>query len=76
NHHNCVLAKSTFAVTVIMLAIFLFNLILGIWSMIPSVMERAADKVEVDDMQMTKGSPTSDNSSETEWEMKSVPKQS
>ncbi|CAL3972416.1 unnamed protein product [Diplocarpon coronariae] len=76
NHHNCVLAKSTFAVTVIMLAIFLFNLILGIWSMIPSAMERAADKVAVDDMQMTKGSPTPDNASETEWEMKNVPKQS
>jgi hypothetical protein len=33
---------------------------------------RAADKIEIDDMQATKGSPTSDNSDRV-WEMKSVP---
>ncbi len=46
--------------------------------MIPSATERAASKVEVDDMQMTKGSPVSDNNSvnnsDKEWEMKNVPK--
>lgn len=43
--------------------------------MIPSAAERAASKVDVDDMQMTKGSPVSDNNSDKEWEMKNVPKQ-
>jgi len=48
---------------------------LGIWSLIPSAAERAADKVEVDDMQMAKdGSPVSDRGSDKEWEMKSVSK--
>ncbi|CZS95404.1 uncharacterized protein RCO7_05738 [Rhynchosporium graminicola] len=75
NHHNCVLAKSTFATTIIMMFIFFLNLLLGIWSMIPSAMERAANDVEVDDMQMTKGSPVSDNASKPEWEMKNVPRQ-
>jgi len=40
--------------------------------MIPTAAMRAADKVEIDDMQATKGSPTSDNSDKA-WEMKSVP---
>jgi hypothetical protein len=43
--------------------------------MIPSAAERAASKLEVDDMQTTakgKGSPTSENSGEQNWEMKTV----
>jgi hypothetical protein len=55
--------------------IFLTNVILGIWSMIPSAAERAASKLEVDDMQTPakgKGSPTSENSGEQNWEMKTV----
>jgi len=44
--------------------------------MIPSATERAASKLDVDDMQASKGkgSPTSENSGEQNWEMKSVPK--
>jgi len=79
NEHYCLMAKGTFAVTVVMMVIFLVNTVLGIWSMIPSASERATFKIEIDDMQTTKGkrpsdSPTSDNSGEQNWEMKSVPK--
>jgi hypothetical protein len=44
---------------------------LSIWSLIPTAAQRAADKVEVDDMQM-KGGNNSDNNSDTNVEMKSV----
>jgi hypothetical protein len=46
-------------------------MLLGIWSMIPTAEERAANKMEIDDMQ-TKHSPMSDNS-ERSWEMKRYP---
>lgn len=36
-------------------AIFAGNLALGIWSMIPSAAERAADKMDIDDMQDSPG---------------------
>lgn len=80
--HYCQMAKGTFAVTVFMAAIFFLNVILGIYSMIPSAAERAANKLGVDDMQTSskkgKGfysdSPASDRSAEQNWEMKSVPK--
>jgi hypothetical protein len=49
---------------------FLLNLLLGIWSLIPTASQRAASKVGLDDMQ-TKHSPLSDNS-DREWEMKRV----
>jgi len=67
----CRQAKSAYAVTVIMMVIFLSNMLLGIWSMIPTAEERAANKMEIDDMQ-TKHSPMSDNS-ERSWEMKKYP---
>ncbi|TVY59082.1 hypothetical protein LCER1_G000700 [Lachnellula cervina] len=77
--HYCLMAKGTFAVTVFMMVIFVVNTVQGIWSMIPSASERAASKLEIDDMQTSKGkgasdSPTSDNSGEQNWEMKSHPK--
>ncbi|CAG8948770.1 hypothetical protein HYFRA_00001892 [Hymenoscyphus fraxineus] len=62
--HYCLMAKGTFAVTVIMVVIFLANLILSVWSCIPSAAQRAADKIDVDEMQM-KGGNGSDNGSET-----------
>jgi hypothetical protein len=71
NEHYCLMAKGTFATTVIMMSIFLVNMLLGIWSLIPSKSVRLAAKMDVDDMQ--KGSPTSD-SSERPWEMKSLPR--
>jgi hypothetical protein len=52
--------------------VFLLNMLLGIWSLIPTAEERAANKMEIDDMQV-KHSPMSDNS-EREWEMKKFPK--
>ena len=51
-------------------ATFLLNLLLGIWSLIPTASQRAANKIGLDDMQ-TKHSPLSDNS-DREWEMKRV----
>lgn len=47
--------------------------------MIPTAAERAASKIEIDDMQTTKGkraadSPTSDHSGEPNWELKSKSK--
>lgn len=70
NYGYCLQAKGAFAVTVVMLVTFLLNLLLGIWSLIPTASQRAASKVGLDDMQ-TKHSPLSDNS-DREWEMKRV----
>ncbi|RDW87628.1 hypothetical protein BP5796_03322 [Coleophoma crateriformis] len=69
NEHYCLMAKGTFATTVIMMVIFFLNMVLGIWSLIPSRGERATARLQVDDMQ--KGSPTSAHSSQ-EWEMKGL----
>ncbi|CZR55331.1 uncharacterized protein PAC_05218 [Phialocephala subalpina] len=76
DHHYCSMAKGTYATTVLMMVIFFLNFLLGIYSLIPSAGERAASKIEVDDMQM-KRSPVSSNGdgrSDKEWEMKAVPK--
>ncbi|RDL33134.1 Uncharacterized protein BP5553_08573 [Venustampulla echinocandica] len=51
NEHYCIMAKGTFAATVIMTFVFILHLILGIYSMIPTAAQRAADKIEIDDMQ-------------------------
>jgi len=71
NTHNCLMAKGTFATTVIMLTIFLFNLLLGIWSMIPTKAMRIARKTDVDELET---SPSSNTSGEKLWEMKAVPR--
>jgi len=71
NTHSCLMAKGTFATTIIMLMIFLINLVLGIWSMVPTKAMREARKTPVDDLEI---SPSSDNSGEKLWEMKSVPR--
>lgn len=89
--HYCLMAKGTFATTVIMMyallyplgpeehhtnkvhrVIFLLNTVLGIYSLIPSRGERAANKIEVDDMQMKHSPVSSDRGSDKEWEMKTV----
>jgi len=72
-YHYCLQAKGTFATTVVMAAIFFFNMVLGIYSLIPTAAQRAANKIDVDDMQTTKHSPLSDKDSDREWEMKKVP---
>jgi len=71
----CRQAKAAFAITVFMAFVFLLNLILSIWSMIPSAAERANRAMDVDDMQMAKDSPISNHSSDKQWELKSVPRQ-
>jgi len=71
NSHNCLLAKGTFATTCIMTAIFLSNLILGIWSAIPTTAMREARKTDVDELNE---SPSSAHSGEKLWEMKAVPR--
>ena len=54
-------------------ALFLVNMGLAIWSCIPTAAQRAASKIEYDDDQVSKGSPTSDHSDRhRQWEMKSV----
>jgi hypothetical protein len=66
NYHYCIMAKATFATTVVMAAIFFLNMALGIWSLIPSKRERSLNRMAVDDMQ--KHSPVSDRD-DKEWEM-------
>jgi len=72
NEHYCLMAKGTFAVTVVMATTFFLNLLLGIWSVIPTAAQRTANNVEVDEMQV-KDSPLSDDRSDKEWEMKGLP---
>jgi hypothetical protein len=72
NYHYCLQAKGAFATTVIMLVIFLFNFILGVYSLIPTAAQRANSKIAIDDMQ-TKHSPLADSISDKEWEMKRYP---
>jgi len=70
---GCKQAKASFAMSIVMCAIFFLNMILGIWSLIPSKAMREASKMEVDDLQAeTKGSPASENSAHGIWQMKSV----
>jgi len=45
-------------------------MLLGIWSMIPTYEERAANRIEVDDMQL-KDSPVSNHGNNKTWEMTS-----
>lgn len=51
-------------------AIFFFNMLLGIWSCIPSASDRAARKLGTDDMQMDE-SPVAEN--DKEWGARSKP---
>lgn len=71
NYNYCQQAKGAFAVTVFMLFLFVFNLILGIWSAIPTASQKASRKMDVDDLQ--DDSPTSE-SSDRRWEMSTVPR--
>jgi len=64
NEHYCKMAKGTFATTVVMAFIFFLNMLLGIWSMIPSAEERAINRLGLDD-----DSPVSNHSNDKTWEM-------
>ncbi|KAK0618176.1 hypothetical protein B0T17DRAFT_495230 [Bombardia bombarda] len=65
--NNCYMAKGTFAVTVFMVALYLFNLAIAIWSMLPNPELDMADSDEEDDhvRSTTPTGPTSDK----QWEM-------
>jgi len=79
NKHYCQMAKATFAVTVVMLAILFFHIPLSIYSLIPSAKARQAHahKSSLDsDVEMTKGSPISpvnDKNEEARWALGPVP---
>jgi len=47
-------------------AIFVANFGLAVWSLMPSAAQRAASKVEFDDMQVTEDSPISESSKKFE----------
>lgn len=73
NYGNCLQAKGAFAATVLMLATFLFNLGLAIWSIIPSKEEREARRTEIEERRL-EVSPVSEVSGEKAWEMRNVPR--
>jgi len=69
NKHNCDMAKGSFAASVIMIAIFTANLVLSIWSMIPTeAMKEARNSSKEDEM-----SPSSETSGEKLSEMRNMP---
>lgn len=70
----CMQAKGAFAVSCLLLIVFVFNLGLGVWSMIPSKEELKARREEREDLAayMPKGlgvSPVTTYSGEKGWEM-------
>jgi len=70
--HYCDQAKGLFAVTIFMIALFTVNVLIGIYSLIPTAATRAAAGIEVDDLQVEK--PKSSNFSNDgriykDWEM-------
>ncbi|KAI9817867.1 MAG: hypothetical protein M1827_000986 [Pycnora praestabilis] len=77
NVHYCQQAKAAFAVTCIMLALWILNSIVAIYSLIPTKSERAARATSVESVDSTnfKGyhSPGSDVSNQQQWEMQSFP---
>ncbi|KAI9753968.1 MAG: hypothetical protein M4579_004928 [Chaenotheca gracillima] len=67
NVHYCQMAKGTFAVTVVMLSVFVAQLVLAIYSVIPNKQMRHARKSSVDsDYAMTK-SPEAGMDQEQVW---------
>jgi ABC-type proline/glycine betaine transport system permease subunit len=60
NYGYCRQAKAAFAVSLIMLVVFLLNFLLGVYSLIPTASQRAANKIGIDDMQ-SKHSPLADS---------------
>ncbi|KAK1764824.1 hypothetical protein QBC33DRAFT_185116 [Phialemonium atrogriseum] len=62
---QCMMAKGTFAVTIFMLSVYLGNLGLAIWSMLPNKQQAEGDD---DDEASSSGSPITDK----QWEMQPV----
>jgi len=79
NARYCQMAKGTFAVTVFMMVIYLANTILGIYSLIPSRLERSVNALDLEDNLETsakgqgKDSPNSEANLDRPWEMKNLP---
>ncbi|KAF4632566.1 hypothetical protein G7Y89_g5564 [Cudoniella acicularis] len=74
NYHYCLMAKGTFGVSVFLMLVFFANFALGVWSMIPSAAQRAADRMEIDDMQSEAKMTGAGNESDSNLEMKHVQK--
>ncbi|KAI9724892.1 MAG: hypothetical protein M1812_000168 [Candelaria pacifica] len=72
----CQQAKATFAVTVIVLALFAINTILAIYNTIPSKEQKLARHASSDSGEEgnMKDSPDSDISNRQQWEMQNVPR--
>ncbi|KAI9842078.1 MAG: hypothetical protein M1837_007503 [Sclerophora amabilis] len=69
NVHYCQMAKGSFAVTVIMLSIFVVHLGLAIYSLVPNAeMKRARESSKESDIAMTKASPYSEFAQDRPWE--------
>jgi len=64
----CQQAKSAFAVTVVMLALFSFHVILAIWSMIPTKEQKAARASKIMAEKEKEMSPSSDITTEQHWQ--------
>ncbi|KAI9744448.1 MAG: hypothetical protein M1818_001977 [Claussenomyces sp. TS43310] len=74
----CMQAKGAFAVSVVMMSIFFFNLVLGIYSMIPNKAQREAKRLEREERaaHMPKSMRLSSYPNEKSWEMGPVPQSS
>lgn len=72
NFKYCQMAKGTFASTVFMAAIFLANFGLAVWALIPTAAQRAASKIEFDDMQVSQDDSPISETSKKQWEMTTV----
>jgi len=78
NYGYCMQAKGSFAATVLMLSFLFFNLILGIWSMFPSKIQREKRRAAREELARLEALPasglsTSDGAGEKAWEMGNVP---
>ncbi|PQE03344.1 succinate-semialdehyde dehydrogenase protein [Rutstroemia sp. NJR-2017a BBW] len=77
NAQYCQMAKGTFAVTVFMMVIYLANTILGIYSLIPSRLERSVNALDLEDNLETsaKGKGKDSPNSEGNLDRPEAPKQ-
>ncbi|KAK7985018.1 hypothetical protein PG996_005742 [Apiospora saccharicola] len=68
---SCNLAKGTFAATIIMLTIYLVNLGLNIWAMLPT--DKKKGFYESDDEEESPSGPSAAQKGNSHWEMHGVP---
>ncbi|KFX97132.1 hypothetical protein O988_05013 [Pseudogymnoascus sp. VKM F-3808] len=70
NGHNCQMAKGSFAATIFMIAIFTFNIVLGVWSMFPTKEAKEARKNAKEEEMSSPSSP--ENTREKLWELRNM----